>query len=140
MKREELKSILQKITVAYPDKFKINQEIFDLWYECLSDLEPVKTDMAVLNHIKQSRFVPTIADIRNGYDNMVNERDETIRRCFHSMISHFNDIEGAFDVFADIISRQEEKKKVPAAEWICGYVVEHQNEDTLINLIKAATT
>lgn len=65
MTREESKSIMQKIGSAYINKnFAVNQDVFDLWHDCLKEYESGLVEKSVIYYIKEREFPPTIADIR----------------------------------------------------------------------------
>ena len=65
MTSQEVKKLFEVIAVAYP-KFEASKEKLELWTELLEDISFEYGMKKVKNHIKSSRFEPTIADIRAG--------------------------------------------------------------------------
>ena len=65
MTRDEFKLIAKAVIAAYPrDNTMPNEYTFGLWFSQLSDLEYVDCRRAVQAWINESRWPPTIADIR----------------------------------------------------------------------------
>ena len=70
MNASEFAKIVGLIRGAFPhmDRFKDN-DVKDVWYECLGDLEYGKARQATINSLKTAReFPPTIANIREAYE------------------------------------------------------------------------
>lgn len=65
MTREETKSLLKLILLAYPN-FEVSAEKVELWAQMLTDVSHAAGNKNVMQHIKTSRFIPTIADVRAG--------------------------------------------------------------------------
>lgn len=93
MTREELKQNLMLIESAYPGKnFKVDQDIFNVWYECVGELRASSFHKAVLSAISKNTFPPTIAEIKSEYDTIEAERiklNNEIRRDFDNAISMY---------------------------------------------------
>lgn len=73
MKAEEFIKIICLIQGAYPhiDRFR-DDDVKDVWYECLNDLEYDTARKATLNVIKVTKdFPPDIATIRSEYDELI---------------------------------------------------------------------
>ena len=51
------------LTTAYPN-WNITEETIAVWSEFVSDLRPEALKAAVLQHVRNSKFAPTIAEIR----------------------------------------------------------------------------
>ena len=64
--RDELKTVMRKIKIAYKDKFIIDSETVDLWHEHLQNHEREKLEESAHRHIDNSTYPPTIADINLG--------------------------------------------------------------------------
>ena len=68
MTRNEWAEIVKKIRAMFPQSsFMNDQEVFDVWFEMLEDLEFPATMRSVENYAKENQYPPTIADIRQGY-------------------------------------------------------------------------
>lgn len=63
MTREEALKILSVLSAAYPN-FQLTEETGELYIRLLSDLPYEKLQAAVLAHIAQSKYFPTIAELR----------------------------------------------------------------------------
>ena len=66
MTEKETAKILQYIVVVYPNFPTLTAETVGIWHEMLSDLDFTLTMKAIKAHVKVSRFIPTIADIREA--------------------------------------------------------------------------
>ena len=80
MNGSEFAKIVDIIRGAFPhmDRFK-DDDVKDVWFECLEDLEYGKARTATLNAIKSAReFPPSIADIRAEYE-VLEEAERKIR-------------------------------------------------------------
>ena len=74
MTKEKLKEILNDFQNAYP-KDKFTREKAELWFRLLGDLDYELVREAADNHMKRSSYSPTIADIRNACEEII-ERDD----------------------------------------------------------------
>ena len=67
MKKQEILMVLALICSSYPN-IKDNEEkikaMANVWYEFFKNDDADKVLMAVRKHIEQSKFIPTVADIR----------------------------------------------------------------------------
>ena len=89
MNGSEFAKIVEIIRGAFPhmDRFKDN-DVKDVWFECLEDLEFGKARTATLNAIKKAReFPPSIADIRAEYD-ILDEKDKAVLREIRQSYDH----------------------------------------------------
>jgi len=64
--RDEVKEIFKAIILSYPSMPELTSEKIDLWHSLLKDISFSDAKKSVEEHIKTSRFIPTIADIRNA--------------------------------------------------------------------------
>jgi len=64
--RDNIKKIFALMILAYPSMSEMTTEKIDIWHELLSDIDFEAAEKAVKEHIKTSRFVPTIAEIREA--------------------------------------------------------------------------
>lgn len=73
MKADEFIKIIGLIQGAYPhiNRFQ-DDDVKDVWYECLNDLEYATARKATLNVIKVTKdFPPDIATIRSEYEELI---------------------------------------------------------------------
>lgn len=63
MNRQEVKELLELIISLYPN-IKLTHEMANVWVECLEGISFDKARSNLIKHVKQSRYAPTIADIR----------------------------------------------------------------------------
>lgn len=78
MTRTDFIDIMTGIMEMYAGRFNdIGDLAMEIWYEALSDLDYATTKKAVINHVKSSKFPPTVADIREQYG-LIAERNKTI--------------------------------------------------------------
>ena len=60
--------IMAMIKGAYGERFqKLEPDVLDTWWNCLSDLDECRLAEAARRYIKSNQFPPTIADLRNIY-------------------------------------------------------------------------
>lgn len=79
MNRNEFIDIMSGIMEMYPGRFDgLGNLAMEMWYEALSDLDFTITKKAVVNHIKSSKFPPTVADIREQYSKYKDKQKEYI--------------------------------------------------------------
>lgn len=65
MNKEEFAKIMIAIKAAYPgSNIATDNPSRDLWYEMLKDLEYDQVSETVYRHIQNSRYIPTIAELR----------------------------------------------------------------------------
>lgn len=68
MNRNEFQNVMETIKEAYGDKFqKLTTLMLNVWYDCLSDLDGEQLLKATGNYIKEKKYPPTIADLREEY-------------------------------------------------------------------------
>ena len=66
MTREEFKNIVKGIRGAYASCPIVTQEIFDLWYAMLKDMEYAEVSKNLEKHIKTNKFAPSISELRGA--------------------------------------------------------------------------
>lgn len=92
MTREEFKNIVKGIRAAYTTSPIITQEIFDLWYTMLKDMEYAEVSRNLEKHIKTNKFAPSISELRgatpsrdfNNFHRRQYDMDELERRLLES--------------------------------------------------------
>lgn len=68
MTREECKSIAKAMRATYPNTPVSTQQVFDLWYGLLRDMDYKAVSDNLLQHIKTNKFAPTVAELRGVVD------------------------------------------------------------------------
>ena len=71
MTREEIKTIMKYLNTAYPDGYRGVDDpglFVDLWLDVFKSIEAPVLQHAVKNHVKASKFPPTIAEIQQQVD------------------------------------------------------------------------
>ena len=81
MKKSETSKIIIKLMTVYPSfKFGANvitgedmdlTEVVNIWHEMIGDMEYGKAETAVNACINKCKFVPSIAEIREEYDELI---------------------------------------------------------------------
>ena len=75
--KEFLLGQMRKIETNYgKEKFVMNPDLFDLWYEMFQSCEEEGLKLAVDKCIKESEFAPNIATLMKFYKELENEREE----------------------------------------------------------------
>lgn len=72
------------------ERFKVDQNIFDLWYEMFAECDERGLELAVDKCIKENEFAPNVAGIMKYYKELDAERNEladTIRSQYTTMRS-----------------------------------------------------
>lgn len=68
MQREEFKKLVKKLKAIYCDlRFIPDQEAFDAWFRLLEDCRYRQLEIAAENYMKENRYPPTVADLREKY-------------------------------------------------------------------------
>ena len=67
LNNEEFFKIANKLKAAYPRQAISDKSTYDLWFECLQDLDAKWANAAVIDLIKTSKYCPSIADVREQY-------------------------------------------------------------------------
>lgn len=63
MEKPEVRKLLEQITGLYPN-IKLSPDTANIWAECLGDVTFNQARNNLIEHVKNNRFAPTIADIR----------------------------------------------------------------------------
>ena len=66
MTKEQVFEVLSLIGNVYPN-FEVTQEKINAWHRLLKDQNPAVIMKNAERHVLESRFVPTIADLREVY-------------------------------------------------------------------------
>ena len=128
----EFGTIIGLIKGAFPhmDRFK-DDDVKDVWFECLEDLEYKKARKATLNAIKEAKdFPPDIATIREKYGLLdAEEKHEIgeIRRFYEQARSYYP---GCGDVGYGWIDFRERAKTKEDAERLQNLIVAYVNSAT----------
>lgn len=117
MTKDEWGTVVKKICDFYPRyNFMDKKEVFDAWYGVLKDLEFPATLKAVENYVKENQYPPTIADIRNGYQKLLdgyNALLKEVKNDFEIAMSYYpKPDKTAYDLYLSKL------KKNPQKEWI----------------------
>lgn len=68
MTREDFKNIVKAVRGTYPNCPISTQQVFDLWYEMLKDLDYQTVSGNLRRHIVSNKFAPTVAELRGVVD------------------------------------------------------------------------
>lgn len=99
MTRVELNEIVKIFQKVYGEKFKIDQDGFNVWCDCLSDLRHDVAIKAAHEYVRKSQFPPTVADLRNEYNALWDE--------YKAMLRHVTEnFESAAGVYPNITDEQ----------------------------------
>ena len=121
MTKTEWAEIIKKIRVLFPrSEFMDRKEVFDAWYEELSDLQFPAAMKAVQNYAKENQYPPSIADIRKEYNVMWEAYQailKDVKQDFDLACSYYPGMDmdlqkEAFEIF------RERLKKYPNGEWV----------------------
>lgn len=63
MEKPEVRKLLEQIVGLYPN-IKLSPDTANIWAECLGDISFTQARNNLIEHVKNSRFIPTIAEIR----------------------------------------------------------------------------
>lgn len=78
MTRDDFKLLVKGMKAVYPQETFIPDSFaFDMWYEMLNDLEYQIAGLAIKSYMATGKFPPTIADIREKYVEVSQERDKS---------------------------------------------------------------
>lgn len=81
MEKETLLEELGRIEKFYgKDKFVMNQEIYELWYELISDYREDVFHESVNRYIQNNVYPPNLAGILQYYNEIVNLHDERMKK------------------------------------------------------------
>lgn len=98
------------------ERFVMNPNIFELWYEMFQDCEEEGLRLAVNKCLKESEFPPTIATLMKFYKELAEEREEMRRLISHEyglMKSVWEEKDSAetFKAIVDYIYKQPKKER-----------------------------
>ena len=66
MTRGEFRNIVKGINAAYTNSPIVTQDIFDLWYTMLKDMDYSEVSRNLEKHIKTNKFAPSISELRGA--------------------------------------------------------------------------
>ena len=75
MTREEIKTQIEKLSVAY-EKFPISQALFDIWVNSFRDCDFKMFQEAIDETIKNEKYTPNIATVNSYYKQLEAQRRE----------------------------------------------------------------
>lgn len=77
MEREEFKTLVKAMKAVYAQPtFIPDQDAFNVWYGLLKDLSYKQVNIAVQKHMLTERFPPTIADLREKSNEVIEKQLE----------------------------------------------------------------
>jgi hypothetical protein len=144
MNVSEFTKIIELIRGAFPhmDRFK-DDDVKEVWFECLEDLEYDRARRATLNTIKTAKdFPPDIATIREEYDRLLGiEKHELgeIRRFYEQARSFYP---GCGEVGYGWIDFKERAKTKEEAEKLQNLIIAYVNsaESDVIDFVECIRT
>ena len=120
MNRRAFVKIMDMLEAAYPARFEKMDgerklEFFNTWYRGLCDLDTENLERAVMKHIRDSRFFPTIAELRENAQKPVPTAG--IRELFERFANYYPSDNpdcrsAAFKIFFDKVKGMD-----PEARW-----------------------
>ena len=135
MNASEFSKIIGLITGAFPhmDRFKDN-DVKEVWFECLEDLEYDRARKATLNTIKAAKdYPPDIATIREEYGNLLSaEKKELgeIRRHYDNARNYYpgsGECGNGWKEWMERVNEAKPENRVKAANWLCNKITEYVN-------------
>lgn len=136
MNAQEFMKIIGLIRGAYPhiDRFQDN-DVKDVWYECLQDLEYCRARTATLNVIKKAKdFPPDIATIREEYDSLAKaEKSQyyAIKSEFERCRNYYpcsGSIDNGWPEFQERLKKAKTGMQVEAARYLANKVIGYVHE------------
>lgn len=121
MTKDEFKPIANKLRKMYTQSnFIPDKETFDIWFEMLGEYETAGVERAVTNYIKENKYPPTVADIRQEYKRMYEAYQSLIKEVkkeFGVACQFYPnmDLDTEQETFEIYLTRL---KKHPQGEWI----------------------
>lgn len=75
MNKTDLAEVVNIIKSTYGSRFQeFTKSVADVWFECLKDLNRDMLINATYNYVKKNQYPPTIADLRQEYEALDDER------------------------------------------------------------------
>lgn len=75
--KEFLLKQMSRLELNYgKERFKVEQDMFDLWYEMFADCEEEGLKLAVDKCLRENEFAPNIAGLMKYYKELENEKNE----------------------------------------------------------------
>lgn len=141
MKKSETLKIIQRLVVMFPN-FKFGEmpeelgggEInpIEFWHEQIGDMEFDVAERAVKVCVNRCKFVPTAADIREAYEEIMTERkkrDNEIRQSYEHIKSYYPGSGGANYGWEEFKARAKSPDEARAlSQMIFSFVRQMENE------------
>lgn len=90
---DQFKSFMQCIMEMYPGRYEnIGELAMEIWYESLQNLEYDIVKGALINHVKTSKYPPTVADIKEYCDRVEQKKEgltEALRLVYQMIGSYY---------------------------------------------------
>lgn len=77
MTRDQLKTVFKILANVYPN-FEVSSEKLDIWHEFLQDQDANAVMERVKAHVKEKKFPPTVADLREQKEKVPPYYDEFV--------------------------------------------------------------
>lgn len=134
MTKDDVKKIIAKLTIMYPH-FSVGEAIAgfkptDVWFEMIGDMDYEKADRAVKACTQKCKYPPTVADIREEYDNIVAEEKRAagdILRYYDMARSYYP---GSGDPGYGKAEFLERAKTPEQAAWLYAAIIKYVNNCT----------
>lgn len=117
MNKKEFNTLVQGLRGLYgADKFpEMTEFTIEVWYEALKDLDFQRTKMAVVNHTKSCKFPPTVADIREQYNELLRgdkDYNSELMDVFYETRNYYpGEDKNASDVFFHYVCKEQDLDK-----------------------------
>lgn len=144
MKKSETTKLIAKLMTVYPSfKFGTNiftgeentlVEVVNVWHEMLGDMDYSDADAALNICIKQCKFVPTVADIREQYENIVEDRlreQAAIKNEYDHCRSYYpgsGPLDYGWPEFQERLKKAKPNRMVDAARYLSNKIVSYVHE------------
>lgn len=123
VKKEFLLNQMSRLELNYgKERFKVTQDIFDLWYEMFENCNERMLKQAVSKCIKENEFAPNIAGLMKYYkeiEDAHNELLDTINSKYRTIRSIWEepfDEDTAKEIYAYVIRFPEKTRKTEMIE------------------------
>lgn len=136
MTREETKQVLAKLTILYPH-FTVGEAVAgfkptDVWHEMMQDMDFEKTMKALRACTKKCKYPPTVADITEEYNAIVDAEKAVlreIRQSYEHIKSYYPGSGGANYGWEEFKARAKSPDEARAlSQMIFSFVRQMENE------------
>lgn len=141
MTRIEFRHEIKPLFDTYGLKINMTQDTFDIWYEHLGGYEANIVHKAISDHIAESAFVPTIAELKKSCESQIHEykrETEYISTSWQNITLCRPSVEvtnEAYEDFMKYVSGFE--NRLERAHQVYKWVSEYHGEKTLGEMMKA---